>query len=263
MKNAIKIVVLGIFLGIQTIAHAQHANQSRNSKLKKMKVLFVLTSHDQLGNTGEKTGFWIEEFATPYYVLNDQGIDITIASPKGGQPPIDPKSNLPDYSTASTKRFHADVQTQKKLSQTLMLKDVNQKDYDAVFYPGGHGPLWDLAEDKNSIALIEAFYNNSKPVALVCHAPAALKNVKDKSGTALVKGKKVTGFTNTEEAAVKLTDVVPFLVENMLKEKGGIYLRGDDWKPYVTEDGLLITGQNPASSELVAEKLLQYLVAVN
>lgn len=224
-----------------------------------MKVLFVLTSHDQLGNTGEKTGFWVEEFAAPYYALADKGVDITIASPKGGQPPIDPKSNLPESSTPATKRFYGDEAVQQKLRQSLMLKDLNQKDFDAVFYPGGHGPLWDLAEDKNSAGLIESFYNNNKPIAFVCHAPAVLKNVKDKQGAPLVKGKKVTGFSNTEEAAVQLTTVVPFLLEDMLKAKGATYLKGDNWKPYAVEDGLLITGQNPASSELVAEKLMVLL----
>lgn len=228
-----------------------------------MKILFVLTSHDQLGNTGKKTGFWIEEFATPYYALTDKGFEVTIASPNGGQPPIDPKSNLADYSTPATKRFNDDKVTQKKLMESLPLKDIKQEDYDAVFYPGGHGPLWDLSEDKNSIRLIEAFYANNKPVSFVCHAPAALKNVKDKTGAPLVKGKQVTGFTNSEEAAVALTDVVPFLVENMLKENGGIYSSASNWNPYAVQDGLLITGQNPASSELVAEKLAKALSSDN
>jgi len=228
-----------------------------------MKILFVLTSHDQLGNTGKKTGFWVEEFATPYYALIDKGFDITIASPRGGQPPIDPKSNLPAYTTPATKRFNEDHVTQKKLRESRSLKDVRQEDYDAVFYPGGHGPLWDLSEDINSIKLIEAFYLNNKPVSFVCHAPAALKNVKDKTGAPLVKGKKVTGFTNSEEAAVELTSVVPFLVENMLKENGGVYISAPNWSPYAVQDGLLITGQNPASSELVAEKLANMLLGNN
>ncbi len=223
------------------------------------KVLFVLTSHSELGDTGVKTGFWVEEFATPYYQLKDKGIDITLASPKGGQPPIDPKSELADFQTESTKRFNQDKETQEALSKTLKLETVDQADYDAVFYPGGHGPLWDLSEDKTSIALIEAFYANNKPVAAVCHAPAVFKNTKNENGDPLVKGKKVTGFTNTEEAAVALTDVVPFLVEEMLKENGGIYSKGDDWAAYAVEDGLLITGQNPASAELVAEMLLKQL----
>ncbi|WP_341225398.1 type 1 glutamine amidotransferase domain-containing protein [uncultured Arcticibacterium sp.] len=223
------------------------------------KVLFVLTSHKDLGNTGEKTGFWIEEFAAPYYLLKDKGVEITLASPKGGQPPIDPKSNEPDFQTPATVRFNDDKATQEVLSKTIKLEDINQADYDAVFYPGGHGPLWDLAEDKNSIALIEAFYNNNKPVAAVCHAPAILKHPKNTDGTPLVNGKKVTGFTNGEEEAVQLTSVVPFLVEDMLKMNGGIYSKGADWGPYAVEDGLLITGQNPASSELVAELLLEKL----
>ncbi|WP_339714310.1 type 1 glutamine amidotransferase domain-containing protein [Cyclobacterium amurskyense] len=224
-----------------------------------MKVLFVLTSHDKLGETGEKTGFWIEEFAAPYYLLKDNGISITLASPKGGQPPIDPKSKEPDFQTASTKRFNEDKETKEILSSTVKLETVNQADYDAVFYPGGHGPLWDLAEDKNSIALIEAFIKNNKPVAAVCHAPAIFKHTKNADGTPLVSGKKVTGFTNGEEEGVQLTDIVPFLVEDMLKRNGGIYSKGDDWASYAVEDGLLITGQNPASSELAAELLLKRL----
>ncbi len=221
------------------------------------KVLFVLTSHEDLGDTGEKTGFWIEEFAAPYYTLKDKGVEITLASPKGGQPPIDPKSALPDFKTPATERFEKDEATKDVLSKTLKLANINQEDYDAVFYPGGHGPLWDLAEDKNSIKLIQDFYNNNKPVAAVCHAPAIFKNTKNPDGTPLVKGKKVTGFSNTEEEAVQLTKIVPFLVEDMLKTNGGIYSKGDDWKSFVLEDGLLITGQNPASSELVAELLLK------
>lgn len=223
------------------------------------RILFVLTSHDELGNTGEKTGFWVEEFAAPYYILKDKGASITLTSPKGGQPPIDPKSELPDFQTSATKRFNEDKETQEILSKTLKLESVNQADYDAVFYPGGHGPLWDLTEDKNSIALIESFFSNNKPVSAVCHAPGIFKHTKNVDGTPLVSGKKVTGFSNTEEEAVQLTDVVPFLVEDMLKENGGTYSKGDDWAPYLIEDGLLITGQNPASSELVAEFLLKRL----
>ena len=223
------------------------------------KVLFVLTSHDQLGTTGEKTGFWIEEFAAPFYLLKDNGIEITLASPKGGQPPIDPKSDTPDSQTPATIRFKGDHETQKQLANTILLAGVNQQDFDAVFYPGGHGPLWDLAEDENSIALIEDFYKNNKPVAAVCHAPAIFKHTKNTDGTPLVSGKKVTRFTNTEEDAVQLTDVVPFLVEDMLKKNGGIYSKKGDWESYAIEDGLLITGQNPASSELAAEMLLKRL----
>lgn len=224
-----------------------------------MKILFVLTSHDQLGNTGEKTGFWIEEFASPYYYLVDKGVEVTLASPKGGQPPIDPTSDKPENQTESTKRFKADSALQEKLSKTHKLAEVSSDDYDAVFYPGGHGPLWDLAESADSVKLIESFYNSDKPVSFVCHAPAALKKVKDANGEPLVKGKKVTGFTNTEEDLVQLTDVVPFLVEDMLKENGGIYSKKGDFEEYAIEDGLLITGQNPASSEKVAEMLLTKL----
>jgi putative intracellular protease/amidase len=224
-----------------------------------MKVLFVLTSHDQLGNTGKKTGFWIEEFAAPYYTLADAGVDITLASPKGGQPPIDPKSAAPEAQTAATRRFDADPALQEKLAHTHTLSDVNSDDYDAIFFPGGHGPLWDLANDEHSIALTEAFYRHGKPIAAVCHGPGVLINVKTPSGEPLVQGKRVTGFTNTEEAAVQLTDIVPFLVEDKLKELGGQYSKADDWASYVVHDGLLITGQNPASSEAVAEELLALL----
>ncbi len=232
-------------------------NTAKNTTMKN--ILFVVTSHDELGDTGEKTGLWIEEFAAPYYLLLEKGAKITIASPKGGQPPIDPKSELPDFQTKATKRFYQDRNTQDVLANTVKLSAVNQADFDAVFYPGGHGPLWDLAEDKNSIAIIEAFYTNNKPVSAVCHAPAVFKNTKNNDGTPLVQGKKVTGFTNSEEDAVQLTSIVPFLVEDMLQEAGGIYSKGDDWAPYAVEDGLLITGQNPASSELVAEMLFEKL----
>lgn len=225
-----------------------------------MKILFILTSHDELGNTGHKTGFWIEEFAAPYYLLKEKGFTITLASPKGGQPPIDPKSAEPDFQTPATIKFNNDSETKELLSKTLKLDTVNQADYDAVFYPGGHGPLWDLAEDKNSIALIEDFYRNNKPVAAVCHAPGIFRHTKNADGTALVNGKKVTGFTNGEEEAVQLTTIVPFLVEDMLKSNGGIYSKSEDWHPYAVEDGLLITGQNPASSELVAELLAKKLM---
>lgn len=222
-------------------------------------ILFVLTSNDSLGSTGHKTGFWIEEFASPYYLLTDEGYNVTLASPKGGQPPIDPNSAAENAATASTNRFDKDEATKKKLANTLKLEDVNQNDFDAVFYPGGHGVLWDLVEDKKSISLIESFYNEGKPVAFVCHAPAVLKNVKGKDGKPLVNNKKVTGFTNEEEAAVQLTEIVPFLLEEMLKNSGGIYSKIGDWQPYAVEDGLLITGQNPASSEKVAELLAKKL----
>jgi Putative intracellular protease/amidase len=224
-----------------------------------MEILIVLTSHALLGNTGEKTGFWIEEFATPYYYLVDNGANLTLASPDGGQPPIDPTSDKPENQTESTKRFKNDEALQDKLSKTFKLSEVAEKEYDAVFYPGGHGPLWDLAVSEVSAKLIESFYNADKPVAFVCHAPAALKNVKNVSGEPLVKGKKVTGFTNSEEELVGLTDVVPFLVEDMLKENGGKYSKSNDFEAYALEDGLLITGQNPASSQKVAELLLTKL----
>ncbi|WP_308992773.1 type 1 glutamine amidotransferase domain-containing protein [Mariniflexile litorale] len=233
-----------------------------NIKIKKhkdMNILFVLTSHDKLGDTGKKTGFWVEEFANPYYTLLDKGATITIATPKGGAAPIDPSSDSPDTATAATERFDKDDEAQARIANTKKLADMNPDDFDAVFYPGGHGPLWDLANDATSIALIEKFNSQEKPIAFVCHAPAALKGVKNTNGNPLVKGKKVTGFTNTEEAAVQLTDVVPFLVEDMLKENGGIYSKKEDWAAYAIQDGNLITGQNPASSELVAEKLLEIL----
>lgn len=233
------------------------AAQQKNKKTMK-KVLFVLTSHSELGDTGEKTGFWVEEFAAPYYALSDKGVEIDIVTPLGGQPPIDPKSDDPSAATEDTKRFDKDEALKAKLKNTKKLATVNQADYDAVFYPGGHGPMWDLATDKNSADLISSFYSNNKPVAFVCHSPAALKNVKV-NGDYLVKGKKVTGFSNTEEAAVGLTDVVPFLLEDALQANGAAYSKVGDWQPYAVEDGLLITGQNPASSILVAEKLLQQL----
>lgn len=222
------------------------------------KVLFVLTSHDELGNTGLKTGFWSEELAAPYYALVDKGIDIVLASPKGGQPPIDPKSEDPSFQTETTKRMDKDTVLLDKLKNTIPLADIIMNDYDAVFYPGGHGPLWDLAESATSQQLITEFYNANKPVAFVCHAPGVLKDVKI-NGEYLVNGKNVTGFTNTEEEAVQLTNVVPFLVEDMLIKNGGHYSKIADWNPYAIVDGLLITGQNPASSEKVAEELLKLL----
>ncbi|PTS91972.1 type 1 glutamine amidotransferase domain-containing protein [Pedobacter sp. HMWF019] len=224
-----------------------------------MKILIVLTSHSDLGNTGEKTGFWVEEFAAPYYVLADAGAELTIASPKGGQPPIDPKSELPDFQTAATHRFDKDQALKEKLAHSVKLSEVKAEDYDAVFYPGGHGPLWDLANDTNSIQLIEAFNHHEKPIAFVCHAPGVLIKVKGTNGDPLVKGKQVTGFSNSEEAAVQLTDVVPFLVEDELQKLGGTYSKGADWGSYVLKDGLLITGQNPASSEEAAKELLKVL----
>jgi putative intracellular protease/amidase len=221
-----------------------------------MKVLMVLTSHDQLGNTGRKTGFWLEEFAAPYYAFKEAGADIVLASPKGGQPPLDPKSNEPNFQTELTHRFEADAAAKAQLATTLRLDSVKASDFDTVFYPGGHGPMWDLAEDKNSIKLLESFVAAGKPVALVCHAPGVLRHVKTAAGEPLVKGKKVTGFTNTEEEAMGLTKVVPFLVEDELKALGGKFSKAADWQPYVLTNGLLITGQNPASSGPGAKALL-------
>lgn len=224
-----------------------------------MKILMVLTSHAELGNTGKKTGFWLEEFAAPYYVFKDAGVDITLASPLGGQPPLDPKSDEPDSQTEATRRFKADIPAQDALAHSVKLSSVSAETFDAVFYPGGHGPLWDLAEDADSIKLIEILYAADKIVAAVCHAPGVLRHTKAANGSPLVKGKQVTGFTNTEEAAVQLTDVVPFLVEDVLGKNGGIYSKAADWQPHVVTDGNLITGQNPASSEPAAHEVLRQL----
>jgi putative intracellular protease/amidase len=224
-----------------------------------MKILMILTSHERLGDTGQKTGFWLEEFAAPYYVFKDAGAHLTLASPKGGQPPLDPKSDAPDAQTEATKRFRGDHAAQEALANTITLASVRAGDYDAVFYPGGHGPLWDLAEDRDSIALIETTHAAGRPVALVCHAPGVLRHVKAGDGSPLVKGKRVTGFANSEEEAVGLTKIVPFLVEDMLKERGGLYSKVNDWQPFAASDGNLITGQNPASSEPAATALLDRL----
>jgi putative intracellular protease/amidase len=223
------------------------------------KILMVLTSHDQLGSTGAKTGFWLEEFAAPYYVFKDAGAQITLVSPAGGQPPLDPKSDEEGFQTDATRRFKADDAAQVALAHTGKLAEVKAADFDAVFYPGGHGPLWDLAEDKHSIALIENLLAAGKPVAAVCHAPAVLRHPKRAGGQSVVSGKQVTGFTNSEEAAVGLTDIVPFLVEDMLTANGGQYQKGADWAPFVLVDGSLVTGQNPASSEPAAHALLKLL----
>ncbi|WP_208249807.1 type 1 glutamine amidotransferase domain-containing protein [Rhizobium sp. T1470] len=225
-----------------------------------MKILMILTSHDQLGNTGKLTGFWLEEFAAPYYVFKDAGAEITLASPKGGQPPIDPKSDEPANQTEAMARFKGDPAAQKELANTVMLSDVKADGFDTVFYPGGHGPMWDLVNDRNSIALIESFYNAGKPVAAVCHAPGVLRKV-TYQGQPLVKGKRVTGFANSEEEAVHLTEVVPFLVEDELKRLGGHYEKAGDWADFTIVDGRLITGQNPASSTSAAKKLLKLLNA--
>lgn len=224
-----------------------------------MKILMVLTSHNQLGNTGKPTGFWLEEFAAPYYVFHDAGLKITLASPKGGQPPLDPKSDEPDAQTDDTRRFRSDTAAQKLLANTEKLENIHADDFDAVFYPGGHGPLWDLAEDGHSIKLIEQFWAAGKPVAAVCHAPGVLRKVTKPDGSPLVKGKRVTGFTNSEEEGVGLTSVVPFLVEDELKKADGLYERTDDWGEYAVVDGHLVTGQNPASSAIAAEELLKLL----
>jgi putative intracellular protease/amidase len=224
-----------------------------------MKILIVLTSHDKLGDTGKKTGFWLEEFAAPYYVFKDAGADITLSSPKGGQPPLDPSSDTDDAQTEATLRFKSDADTQKVLAHTKVLSSIDADGFDAIFYPGGHGPLWDLAENADSTRLIETFANSDRPVGAVCHAPAVFKHPKGTDGEPLVSGKTVTGFTNTEEEGVGLTDVVPFLVEDMLKANGGSYEKGDDWASFVVTDGKLVTGQNPASSEEAARKLLAML----
>ena len=224
-----------------------------------MKILMVLTSHSELGNTGKKTGFWLEEFAAPYYVFKDAGADVTLASPKGGQPPLDPKSDEPDSQTEATLRFKSDAVAQSALANTLQLSAVAAEHYAAVFYPGGHGPLWDLAEDPQSIRLIETMYAAGKPVAAVCHAPGVLRHAKNADGNPLVQGKEVTGFANSEEAAAQLTEIVPFLVQDELAKNGGKYSKGADWLPHVVVDGNLITGQNPASSAPAAAALLRQL----
>jgi len=224
-----------------------------------MKILMILTSHDQLGDTGEKTGFWLEELAAPYFAFKDAGVDITLASPKGGQPPLDPKSNEPDLQTDATRRFEKDAEATAALASTRKLSEISQEGFDAVFYPGGHGPLWDLAEDAASIRLIEETIAAGKPVALVCHAPGVLRHVKAADGKPLVSGKSVTSFSNSEEEAAGLTQVVPFLVEDMLKQNGATFSKGEDWQPHVVTDGLLITGQNPASSDAAAHALLAQL----
>lgn len=224
-----------------------------------MKILIVLTSHDQLGNTSQKTGFWLEELAAPYYVFKEAGAELTLASPKGGRPPLDPKSNDPAFQTDETRRFEVDAEAMAALANTARLDSISHEPFDAVFYPGGHGPLWDLAEDRNSIALIEDTLNSGKPVALVCHAPGVLRHARNPDGSPLVQGKKVAGFTNSEEEAVGLTEVVPFLVEDELVRNGGQFSKVADWQPYAIRDGLLITGQNPASSATAARDLIALL----
>ncbi len=224
-----------------------------------MKVLMILTSHDQLGDTGKKTGFWLEEFAAPYYVLRDAGMDIILASPAGGQPPLDPMSDLPEAQTEATARFKKDQAAEHSLAHTTKLAEIDVDEFDAIFYPGGHGPLWDLAENADSQRIIATFMAENRPLAAVCHAPAIFKHVKGADGMSVVSGHRVTGFTNTEEAAVGLTEIVPFLVEDMLKANGGLYEKGPDWGEFVVVDGKLITGQNPASSEAAARELLKFI----
>ncbi len=248
MKKIIKFTVAIAFIGLSTF-------QAIAQKNKKAKILFVLTSHNQLGSTDKKTGFWIEEFATPYYFFTNKNFEVIVATPNGGQAPIDPKSNEPSFQTASTKRYFNDVVAQKLLSNTQKLSTVKHEGFDAVFYPGGHGPMWDLANDNNSIAIINAFYSSNKPIAFVCHGSAALVNVKLNNNSYLITGKTVTSFCNTEEAAVELNKIVPFSLEDELKSRGANYKKGKDWSSYVVEDGLLITGQNPQSSGEVAQKL--------
>jgi putative intracellular protease/amidase len=252
MKKLLRYAMASAVLTLSTLSLFAQAG-------KKIKILFVLTSHSQLGNTGKKTGFWIEEFATPYYFLADKNAEITVATPNGGRAPIDPKSNEPGFETEATKRYFSDAAAQTLLSNTVALSTVNQKNFDAVFYPGGHGPMWDLANDKNSIALIQSFYSHNKPMAFVCHGSAALVNIKLKNGKYLIAGKNVTSFCNSEEEAVQLTKVVPFSLEDKLKSRGALYKKGADWSSYVLEDGLLITGQNPQSSNEVAQKLFDKL----
>lgn len=256
MKSKINyVIILLSLLSIQVLAQK---NTKNKSPMKTKKVLIVVTSFGAVKN-GTKTGIWLEEFTTPYYLLTTKGVEVTVASPLGGKSPIDPKSITGDYATASVKKFLADPTAQQVLNESLVLKDIKAKDYDAIFYPGGHGPMWDLPENSSSISLIESFFSDGKPIALVCHAPAALKNVKGKDGTYLIKDKTVAGFTNSEEEAGQSTDMVPFSLENMLKDRGAKYESGKDWEPFAVQDGLLITGQNPASAELVAEKIIALL----
>ncbi len=262
--NPIKISIMALALTLLSACgnNLEENNKTENNKVETStikKVLFVLTSHEDLGETGHKTGFWLEEFSDPYYLLTDAGVEITLASPNGGRPPMDPNSDSENFQTEGTKRFKKDTIMQELLSNTVKLETINTDSYDAVYYPSGHGPLWDLANDKNSIALLEAFFKSNKTIAVACHGPAIFKNTKKQDGTPLVKGLKVTGFSNSEETISGLNEVVPFLVEDMLIENGGIYSKGADWTPHVVEDGLLITGQNPASAKFVAEKLLEKL----
>jgi len=263
MKLSIKILPALLLTLIVFQGQAQTSSFTvNNNKMKTKKVLIVVTSTAEVNSTGKKTGLWIEEFATPYYLFTARGITVTVASPKGGKAPIDPKSTLPDYSTETVKRFFNDPAAQEKLDHTIPLSEVNPQDYDAVFYPGGTGPVWDLPENDYSIRLIESFYNDGKPTALVCHAPAALKHVKDSNGDLLVKGKKIAGYSNSEETAGQSGDMVPFSLETMLKEAGADYVKGEDWHSFMVFEGNLITGQNPASSGAVAQKIIDDFASV-
>lgn len=251
MKQRMQWLIPALLVAATFLSQAAYA--------RKQRILFVLTSHDQLGNTGKKTGFWIEEFATPYYFFKDKGIEVVVATPRGGQAPIDPKSNEPAFQTEATKRYFNDQSAQALLSKTFKLSALKAGNFDAVFYPGGHGPMWDLANDAGSMKLILDFYNSKKPLAFVCHGPAALVNVKDQHGQYLLKGKKVSSFCNSEEEAVQLTNVVPFSLESKLRERGAEYVKAADWSAFAVVDGWLVTGQNPQSSQLVAQKLLALL----
>jgi putative intracellular protease/amidase len=230
-----------------------------NNKEILMKILMVLTSHNRLGDTGQKTGFWLEEFAAPYYVFTDNDIQVALASPAGGQPPVDPKSDEPDSHTEATQRFLNDEKAKDLLANTQRMESLNPEDFEAIFYPGGHGPLWDLTEDINSISLIESFYRRGKPVGCVCHAPGVLLHTRGPDGFPILKGKRVTGFSNSEESIIQLTEVVPFMVEDMLKSKGGLYSKGDNWASHIEVDDNLVTGQNPASSKAAAEAIVRLL----
>ena len=251
--------IISLLLAAMVAGSVFTTSAMADAKMSTKKILMVLTSHAKLGDTGKKTGFWIEEFATPYYAFKDAGIEVVLASPLGGQAPIDPTSELDDYQTPSTVRYYADSDTQRVIANTLALTEVNVEEFDAVFYPGGHGPLWDLTENSNSIQLIERFLAANKPVAAVCHASAVLLNVKDSSGEYVIKGKTITGFTNSEEKAVQLTNIVPFLLEDEMIKRGANFKKVDNWHPFAVEDGLIVTGQNPQSAELVAQKLLNRL----
>ncbi|HKK39222.1 MAG TPA: type 1 glutamine amidotransferase domain-containing protein [Cryomorphaceae bacterium] len=259
MKKIILLALLPVIIGFAACSQTGNGEASEENTKEPPRVLFVLTSHDELGDTGEKTGFWLEEFAAPYYTLHDKGVKITVASPEGGRAPIDPRSASEENQTEATRRFNKDTKAQSIIENTVELATVRAENYDAVFYPGGHGPLWDLAESETSVSLIESFNKQKKPMAFVCHAPGVLKNVQNVEGDPFVKGKKVTGFTNSEEKAVQLINVVPFLLEDMLKKKGGIYIEAKNWTVNVVQDGHLITGQNPSSSEKAAELLYSEL----